>query len=924
MDVDLANAFHQIPIDEESSQLLSIMTPWGAYKPKFLPEGINVAPGILQSVVQNIFKECAEWMLVIFDNFLILGNDYNDLYIKFEKVLKIATEKNLQLKFAKTFLGFSTVKFFGFICEHNRYRVDPEKAAKVEIIPTPSNKTALQSFLGHGQMFAPHCKNYSLLAAPLTEMTKNEFNWKDPHIWNEERKQAFQKVKDIIRDAYYLYYPNYEWDFILIVDASKWGCAGVLYQINPDTKIHEPIACVSHKFSAAAQKWSGIDQEAFGNYWPILQLQKYLLGKSFILYTDHFNLLYIEKSIVPRIQRMKVFMQQFQFLIAHIKGKLNVVSDFWSRIYGEIDQTTDLIEVDNSVYSFNSEYVFNLTAQEKFNLVHGPKGHFGTRITYHKLNREFPGHRIPYREVYDMVQSCGICQKTRLGMAEIDTIEPVHRPLKQAYIRKRIGIDTLTVTPVDRNGNKFIYVLVVPTTKLVYMFPSKEHDGLHAAKAIFSFITLFGMYEEIISDPGTEFTAHLLAHLTEWFNNQQIFSAVDVHESNGVEGTNKQILRHLRALVTEKRFKDRWSDLEVIGLIAYILNSNISLETGCCAYELHFGRSDNIYFQLPNSRDPTTISNAYVRLLEEDLQALRAISSAHMDKVALERSGKITPETQNMYQEGDLVLLTDLPDKRKLRHAKLDNEFSGPYRVIGQNKNMVVIFHLALKVSRDVPVDRLKIYHHDNSPAAHALALELARTDANQFEIREITAYYGNPNVLKSMHFQYILMNGSIGWYPLKQISHETLFEEYVRNKCPELSSLLYTAPILKLMITKANQDGFRNASVQPNQTFYLVAKYFDVTGYQFDSLKNFPTKYESHFYYECVYTHWSNESKYINYKVLVLQNSEQKYRTGKFDAYRSMIYGSKFQLNPTTDTLITYELLSTCPKLGKLGTKNF
>jgi hypothetical protein len=39
--------------------------------------------------------------------------------------------------------------------------------------------------------------------------------------------------------------------------ASKYGCAGVLYQVNPDTGIWEPVACVSHKFSQAAQKWSG-------------------------------------------------------------------------------------------------------------------------------------------------------------------------------------------------------------------------------------------------------------------------------------------------------------------------------------------------------------------------------------------------------------------------------------------------------------------------------------------------------------------------------------------------------------------------------------------------------------------------------------------------------------------------------------------
>jgi hypothetical protein len=432
------------------------------------------------------------------------------------------------------------------------------------------------------------------------------------------------------------------------------------------------------------------------------------------------------------------------------------------------------------------------------------------------------------------------------------------------------------------------------------------------------------MYEEIISDPGTEFTNKLLMHLTEWFNNQQVFSVPDKHESNGVEGTNKQVLRHLRVMVTAKRFKDRWSDLEVIGLIAYVLNSNISLETGCSAYELHFGRSDRIYFQLPNSRDPTTISNEYVRLLEEDLQELRAISRQHMEMVALERAGEITPENQNMYQDGDLVLLMERPDKRKLREAKLDNDFSGPYRVLGQNKNNVVIFHLALKTSREVPVERLKIYHHDNSPAAHALALELARTDAEQYDIRAITAYYGNPHILKSLRFQYILMNGSVGWYPLKTISHEVIFEEYVRNSCPELRSLLYTTPILKVMISNANREGFRNDITQPNQTFYLTAKYFDSTGLQYDSLKNFPAKYDSHYYFECVYTHFSNNNKYINYQVQILEDSNGTHRKGKFDVYTSQLYGSKSALNPDTDTLITYELLSTCPKLGKMGTKTF
>ena len=44
---DMTNSFHQIPIDAFSSDLLSVSTPWGLFRPKFLPEGVGPASGIL-------------------------------------------------------------------------------------------------------------------------------------------------------------------------------------------------------------------------------------------------------------------------------------------------------------------------------------------------------------------------------------------------------------------------------------------------------------------------------------------------------------------------------------------------------------------------------------------------------------------------------------------------------------------------------------------------------------------------------------------------------------------------------------------------------------------------------------------------------------------------------------------------------------
>ena len=54
VDLDMTNSFHQIPIDDFSSNLLSVSTPWGLFRPKFLPEGVGPASGILQSIVRSV------------------------------------------------------------------------------------------------------------------------------------------------------------------------------------------------------------------------------------------------------------------------------------------------------------------------------------------------------------------------------------------------------------------------------------------------------------------------------------------------------------------------------------------------------------------------------------------------------------------------------------------------------------------------------------------------------------------------------------------------------------------------------------------------------------------------------------------------------------------------------------------------------
>jgi len=318
-----------------------------------------------------------------------------------------------------------------------------------------------------------------------------------------------------------------------------------------------------------------------------------------------------------------------------------------------------------------------------FSEVHGGrKLHWGARRTWQALNKRFPGHGISFRAIEDMVSNCPICQKDRLGMDGY--VEPVYRHLKKAHSRGAVGVDLLTVTPVDEAGNTCLIVIVVFYTKYVWATPAKEYTAHTVASALFTFFCTFGMYDELWSDPGSDLMAEVVQKLSEWMGIRRVISLVDRHESNGVEGTNKQILRHLRTLVHDLRVPKKWSDPTILSLVLFAVNDGVNSETGVRPLDAMFGSDDSPYLRLPDSVDPSSITSAWVRGLDEDLRHIRAKSSAFQDELIKARTQDTPDETQNRYQAGDFVLFQRDPSVP--RPTKLASPYTGPFEVIQQTK----------------------------------------------------------------------------------------------------------------------------------------------------------------------------------------------------------------------------------------------
>jgi hypothetical protein len=141
--------------------------------------------------------------------------------------------------------------------------------------------------------------------------------------------------------------------------------------------------------------------------------------------------------------------------VRHVKGKDNAVADWLSRWDSAAPPAGTNFPASCLYALEDAPFSEDLLAK-----VHGGrKRHHGVRKTYLALNDHFPGHMIPYFKVEDFVAACAICQKYRLGMT--DALEPVYRTLKSPNKRKVVGVDTLTVTAVDKFGNHYINVVVV-------------------------------------------------------------------------------------------------------------------------------------------------------------------------------------------------------------------------------------------------------------------------------------------------------------------------------------------------------------------------------------------------------------------------------------------------------------------------------
>ena len=327
--LDAKAGFHQFLLSEKSRKLFNFCTPWGMYRYKRLPFGVNAAPEIFQEQMTKFF-EGLPGVKVYFDDILVYGKDKEEHDQNMKRLKARAVEVGLQFNESKCEYAKNSLNYLGHSLSKSGLRPDAEKCRAINGFPQPKSIKDCQRFVGMVTYLARYIKDLSSLTAPIRAvMEKAEFDW------TPEAEGAFQKLKHLLSSASVLKLFDAKHETAVYADASKFGLGAILVQKDPDTSKWKPVQYASRTMTKTQQHYSQMEKEALAITFALARFRTYLLGIKFTVYTDHKPLPYILRKPLedcpPRILRFVLAMSPYNFDLIYKPGKEMVVPDAFSR-----------------------------------------------------------------------------------------------------------------------------------------------------------------------------------------------------------------------------------------------------------------------------------------------------------------------------------------------------------------------------------------------------------------------------------------------------------------------------------------------------------------------------------------------------------------------------------------------------------------
>ena len=329
--LDANSAYYQVIVNEADRDKTAFITKYGLFQFVRMSFGLCNAPSTYMRVM-NLVLRGLSWDIVLafLDDMLVLGKNFDHHLENLQAVLSRFRHYGLKLKPAKCELFKRKVEFLGREVDENGMQLGKDYVIAVEKWSTPKTSKQVEQFLGFANYHRAFIKDYAKIANPLYNVTGKKL-----FQWTEDQQTAFDNLKRALTTAPVLTFANNTDPFILDTDASNYAIGGELIQIqNGQEKV---VAYGSFSLNRDQIKYCTTRKELLAVVRFTRQFRHYLLGRNFIVRTDHSSLTWLLNFKEPQGQLARWFeeLSQYNMTVKHRPGSKHANADGLSRIPSE-------------------------------------------------------------------------------------------------------------------------------------------------------------------------------------------------------------------------------------------------------------------------------------------------------------------------------------------------------------------------------------------------------------------------------------------------------------------------------------------------------------------------------------------------------------------------------------------------------------
>ena len=799
--IDLRSGYHQIRIHPDDVPKTAFRTRYGHFEFLVLPFGLTNAPATFMHLMHQAFRPYLDrFVLVFLDDILIYSKTLAEHEQHVRTVLDVLRSQQLYAKESKCELFQSEVEFLGHRVGADGVRMMmDDKVKAIADWPTPKRVFDVRSFLGAAGYYRKFIRDFSALAAPLTELTKERVEWH----WSAVQQSAFDALKQAIQSAPVLALPNDNLPFVVQTDASGFAVGAVLQQDQGDGL--RPIAFLSKKLLDAETRYPTHEKELLAIVHALKAWRHYLYGKPIRVLTDHHSLqrFQTQPQLSARQARWKDTFAEFNLTIEYVEGKHNVVADALSRrpdhapdqqptlmlalVHSHSHSTptrilaltsllADVMEASRTDPDYRSVLNRRRTRSDSFTERGGllyydngsrlvipnqpalrtrlmqechdtpTAGHLGKDKTIELMKRRFYWRGMD-DDIARYVTTCDACQRNKPStQSQMGPMQPLPIPTRPW---QQVSMDLITQLPRTRSGNDAIVVFVDKLTKMAHYAATTTTVSAPQLASIFmrEVVRLHGVPESILSDRDPRFTSHFWRALWSQLGTTLTMSTAYHPQTDGqTERANRTLEEMLRARINFAQ--DDWD--EHLAAAEMAINNAKQASTGFSPFYLNYGQQvrlplDNeLAAAAPDCNNPA--ADERIRRLHADLERART----HIE-AAQQRQKHYADQHRRAVQfaVGDQVLL--LTEHLRLvgddkRSPKLASPFIGPFKITRKVNDNAYELDLppSLQIHPVINITRLKPYRDGSQlfpsrpPPDSRPPPEIADDGEEAFEVEEI------------------------------------------------------------------------------------------------------------------------------------------------------------------------------------------